>query len=100
MKERSYGCIFVVEEGRLIGLLTERDVLLKLTGSNKDLNTIYVREVMTAKPETLTEQDTVAFALNRMSVGGYRHLPVIRGEEPIGLVSVRGIMKYISNNLL
>jgi CBS domain-containing protein len=100
MKQHRYGCIFVTEGGRLSGIFTERDVLTKVAGRNQDLNRLTVRDVMTTNPETLTEQDTVAFALNKMSVGGYRHLPIVKGDQPVGLVSVRGILKYISSNLL
>jgi CBS domain-containing protein len=100
MKDRNYGCIFVTEGDKLIGIFTERDVLLKVANRNQDLNRLTVREVMTTNPETLTEQDTVAYALNKMSVGGYRHLPIMNGNTPVGLVSVRGILKYISSNLL
>src|SRR5437899_238874 len=78
MKQKRYGCIFVTDGGKLIGIFTERDVLLKVAGSNRDLRTMKVREVMTANPETLTEQDTVAYALNKMSIGGYRHLPIVK----------------------
>jgi CBS domain-containing protein len=100
MKEKRYGCVFVTESERLIGIFTERDILHKLIGRSENLSHITVREVMTANPETLTETDTVAFALNKMSVGNYRHLPITKGEQPLGLVSVRGILKYISHNLL
>jgi CBS domain-containing protein len=100
MKHHQYGCIFITDSGRLAGIFTERDVLTKLAGRNLDLNRLTVSDVMTTNPETLTEKDTVAYALNKMSVGGYRHLPIMKGDEPIGLVSVRGIMSYISSNLL
>ncbi|MEW6730114.1 MAG: CBS domain-containing protein [Acidobacteriota bacterium] len=99
MQQERYGCIFVTEGDRLIGILTERDVLMKLVGQT-DLSKLTVRNVMTPDPETLTEQDTVAYALNKMSVGGYRHIPIMRGNQPIGMVSVRGILRYISNHLL
>lgn len=100
MKDKRYGCIFIMEDDKLAGIFTERDVLLKLIGRNIDINTTSVRDVMTANPETLTEQDSVAYALNKMDVGGYRHIPIMQGEEAIGLVSVRGLLKYISDNLL
>src|ERR1051326_2483662 len=70
MKDKRYGCVFVTEAGRLVGIFTERDVL-KLAGRYKDLKTLHMRDVMTTNPEALTEEDTVAYALNKMSVGGY-----------------------------
>lgn len=100
MKDRRYGCIFVVESGKLVGIITEHEILHKLALKNIDLKNLKALDIMAANPETLTENDRVAFALNRMSVGDYRHIPVMRGEELIGLVSVRGILKHISDHLL
>ncbi len=99
MKAERYGCVFITENDRLVGIFTERDIILRLVGNNQDLAKLPVREVMTTNPEALTNDDTVAYALNKMWLGGYRHLPIVQEGKPIGLVSVRGILKFIAHNL-
>ena len=51
---------------------------------------------MTAKPETVTAKDTLAFALHKMDVGGYRHLPVLHDGMPAGVISVRDMLRHIT----
>ena len=55
-----------------------------------------VREVMTPGPESVRETDTLAFALHKMDIGGYRHLPVVREGRVVGMVSVRDLLRHIT----
>ena len=55
---------------------------------------------MTPRPQALSEEDTIAQAINCMAVGGYRHLPIVRDGAPVGFVSIRGILSYIAKNAL
>lgn len=95
MNEHHTGCVLVVRSGKLVGIFTERDVLKKVVfqdGSQTDA----VETVMTPNPETLEADASIAFALNKMSVGGYRHIPVVeRGGRPIGVLSVRDIVDLL-----
>ncbi len=96
MKKQNIGCVCVVEHGQLIGIFTERDVLSKVIASGLDVHKIGVEKVMTPEPEYLFEEDQLAFALNRMHVGGFRHIPLVNLEgEPVGVVSVRDILRYL-----
>src|SRR5262249_9400547 len=72
MREHHVGCILAVEDERLVGILTERDLLLKLEGG--DLSRP-VRDLMTSNPEVLHPEDPIVYALHRMSVGGAPHRP-------------------------
>src|SRR5688572_11549548 len=78
MREHHVGCVLVVEGERLAGILTERDLLLKM--ENADLSAP-VSRFMTPDPETLEIDDPIVWALNRMSVGGYRHVPLVDRED-------------------
>jgi CBS domain-containing protein len=103
MKERRHGSVLVVEGGRLAGLFTERDVLLKLAGRNIDPRTTPVGVLMTADPATLSEDDPLAFAVHLMAVRGLRHIPVLRAGSdaaPAGVVSIRGILRYLTEQAL
>lgn len=93
MREHHTGCVLVIEGERLVGILTERDLLLKVETADLERP---VSEFMTADPETLRPEDPIVWALNRMSVGGYRHVPLVdRGGRPVGVVSVKDIVHYI-----
>lgn len=90
------GCVLVQENGRLVGIFTERDVITKVFGL-EDCHSVSVSEVMTRNPEALESKDELAFALNRMSVGGYRHIPVVDQGKPVGVLSVKDIVNYLAD---
>ena len=93
MREHHIGCVLVVEDDRLKGILTERDLLLKMEGAALDEPVV---RFMTADPETLELDDPIVWALNRMSVGGYRHVPLVDREgRPVAILSVKDIVHYI-----
>jgi CBS domain-containing protein len=97
MQTRHLGCVLVVDKnGILKGIFTERDLLNKIAGRKLDWNAIRVSEFMTADPETLQRGDGIAWALNLMSIGGYRHVPLIDDEgHPTGVVSMKDIVEFI-----
>jgi CBS domain-containing protein len=95
MIQGSFGCMLVVEGERLVGIFTERD-LLRLVDKETDLSLLTVREVMTRDPETLRPQHGIVLALNRMTEGGYRHIPLVDEEgRPVGVVAMRDIVRFI-----
>jgi CBS domain-containing protein len=67
-------------------------------GSRSDLTKTKVEEVMTSNPEALQPDDVLAYALNYMRVGGYRHVPVVDEQErPVGVVSVKNVVDYLAD---
>lgn len=97
MQEHHVGCVLVQEAGRLVGIFTERDVLNKVAGSTHDPAQTPVEMVMTADPEALPGDASISFALNLMSDGGFRHLPLVDEEDrPIGMLSVRHVVNYLA----
>jgi len=94
MNDAHAGCVLVADGQRLLGIFTERDVLKKVVGK-LDLGQP-VRSVMTRDPETVGMDDAIAYALHKMHVGGYRHIPVVdRAGCPVGIVSVRDFVEFI-----
>ena len=93
MREHHVGCVLAVEHDRLVGILTERDLLLKL--ETIDLSRT-VRELMTPDPEVLQPDDPIVYALHRMAVGGYRHVPLVDDAgRPVGILSVKELVHYV-----
>lgn len=97
LRDNRVGCVLVVDEiGRLVGLMSERDFIIKVWGNNVNLEEKKVSEFMTADPVAETPTITIAYALNLMSHGGFRHLPLVDQEHiPIGILSVKDVVDFI-----
>jgi CBS domain-containing protein len=89
MKQRRVGAMLVVEEGRLVGVFTERDALFRVVAEGRDATVTPLAEVMTANPKTLRPEDTFTRALELMHEGRFRHVPVVEDGRPVGMVSSR-----------
>jgi CBS domain-containing protein len=96
MRESRAGCALVLDGPALVGIFTEHDVLNKLTGAGASALNIPVRELMSAQPETLRDTDSVAEALNKMSMGRYRHIPIIRTDGGYAVTSIKNVLHYIA----
>ena len=95
MKQRKEGCVFILDEGELVGVLTERDVSARLVTRRRDPNETRAEEVMTPNPVRLRSEDPLAWALHRMGVDGHRHLPVTRADRLIGFLSIRTVLQAL-----
>jgi CBS domain-containing protein len=92
MATNNIGAVMVGSEASLQGIFTERDLAFKVVAAGRDPDTVRLAEVMTRGPDTLRPEDSAHDALQRMSQGRYRHLPVIDGSgHVVGMVSVRDI---------
>jgi CBS domain-containing protein len=96
MKAARVGCALVLDNGKLVGIFTERDLLNKLTGKTASTQDAAVKELMSANPEVLHETDSVATALNKMSMGRYRHIPVRKADGTYSVTSIKHVLKYIA----
>jgi predicted transcriptional regulator len=90
-------CLLVVDEGRLVGIFTDRDAVVKVAG--KKLDAFDVRDFMTPDPVVLRRDDTLAVAIHKMAVGGFRHIPIVDGDEPIGVVAAADVFRHIVSSL-
>jgi predicted transcriptional regulator len=100
MVSRAIGCVIVVRGEEMIGIFTERDALLRLNVEAAQLAARPVRDFMTASPDTIEMDAPIAFALHKMDIGGYRHIPVTTRGKPTGIISVRDILRYITEDLM
>ena len=96
MQTHRIGAVLVVEQEKLVGIVTERDVVMKVCDSKLDPEQGTVQEIMTAGPECLMPEDQLAYLLNTMHVGGFRHVPIVDAEgRPTHLISVRDVLALI-----
>lgn len=97
MRENGHGSVLVMAGGKLVGIFTERDVLMKIAGHPIDAEKVAVKEYMTADPVTLPSDSNIAYALNKMVVEGFRHIPVVDAKgQPIGVVSMRDLIEFVA----
>jgi CBS domain-containing protein len=80
--------------GRLAGILSERDIVRAISGQGSEALALPVRQVMTRNVSTCVESDTIASVMERMTDGKFRHMPVLRNGELIGLVSIGDVVKH------
>jgi CBS domain-containing protein len=92
MAEEGVGSAVVLDSGRLIGFLTERDLLRAVAG-RVHTSEARVREWMTVDPMTATEATSADEAMRTMLEQGFRHLPVVEGGRSIGVVRLRELMR-------
>jgi CBS domain-containing protein len=99
MQHADTGCVLVMSDGRLAGIITPWDILHKVAGPSEDLNAVTCGQVMTADPVFLRDDDDIAVAINKMSIGGFRHIPLLQGGTPISVVSIGDLFRHISSHL-
>ena len=89
MKQQSKGALLVVDGTRLIGIFTERDIVFRVVAAGRDPKSTRLAEVMTPQPQTISPNEPFLHALRIMHEGGFRHLPVVENNWPLGVVSAR-----------
>jgi len=99
MVDAKIGCVMIVDKDQLVGIFSERDALMKLnTDSSKFLGRP-ISQFMTPDPVTLETSDKIAYALHKMHVGGYRHVPILFEGKLAGVISIRDILRYLTERI-
>jgi CBS domain-containing protein len=97
MQRRGVECVLVWDDDEVVGILTERDILMKAAGEKIDLNAVRVADLMTPEPVIARDSDTLAVALHKMSVGGFRHIPLLTSDGDPSVVSIQDVFRHISH---
>lgn len=97
LRLQKVGCLVVTDaRGVVVGIFSERDLLLKVMEDFPLRRKDPVSKHMTLNPVTQPPHATIAFVLNLMSLGGFRHLPIVDEEnKPIGMISVKDVVDFI-----
>src|SRR3954453_16929026 len=93
MSERGVGAALVISNDHVAGILTERDVLRAVATGGADGT--HVAAWMTGDPEAVDVGEATGQAAAVMIHGGFRHLPVVEGDRPVGIVSIRDLMRVV-----
>ena len=93
MVSRDVGAALVTDGGRLVGIVTERDILRAVAAGLQEET--LERDFMTSDPETMEPDESTQHAAVLMIHGGFRHLPITEGEEVIGVLSIRDLMRVV-----
>lgn len=98
MNAHHIGCLLVTDAGdRLVGIFTEKDVLMRVAGLVDNLAAAQVGDYMTANPIALTADLPIARALHEMALYGFRHLPLVDGDgRPEGIISFRDVVRHLN----
>ncbi len=101
-EQKGIGSVIVTGDGgRVVGIFTERDCVRRVMPALPGSLGSPITDFMTRDPVTQQPDITIAFALNLMSHGGFRHVPLVDGEGvPVGIISVRDVVDYLANSLV
>ena len=92
--ERKIGAVLVISKGHIEGILSERDIVRVLGERGAAVLDEPVSGVMTRKVISCKQSDTVAAIMEMMTLGKFRHLPVLEGDKVVGLISIGDIVKW------
>ena len=99
MVDQRIGCVMVVDNDKLVGIFSERDALMKINVDAAKVSGRPISQFMTPKPVTLEAEDKIAFALHKMNLGGYRHVPILFQGKLAGVISIRDILRYLTERI-
>lgn len=93
MRSLKVGALIVFDEGRIAGIVTERDILVKVVAEGRSPETVRVKEIMTMGVDSVAPDDDLEEAYRRMASGHFRHLPVVEGGRFVGVLSLRTLVE-------
>jgi len=100
MRDRQVGTVIVVDDMRAVGILTDRDLTVRVLAAGLDPQATRVSEVMTPSPTTIGEDDAIETAVGYMREGRFRRLPVVaRDGRVIGIVALDDVLELVAGEL-
>lgn len=97
-QDKKKNCVLVYKKKKLVGILSNRDILWKVVGKYKDLSKVTVNEIMTYNPEWVRASDPIAFVVNKMAMGGFRHVPVLAEDgTPLSIILIKDVLAYLAH---
>jgi len=98
MRALSVHAVLVADRGTLVGIFTERDLLQRVAAEKRSVTGTFVSEVMTRLPVSLKRDACITYAINRMGLEGFSHVPMTGDDgEALGLVDVRDVVAHLDD---
>ena len=97
MQAAEADCVLVTVDEKLVGIFTDRDAVVRAAGTR--LEAMRVRDFMTPDPVVCRSDDPIAIAIHKMAVGGFRHIPIVEGGRPTGVVTARDVFHHLAETL-
>ena len=98
MIEANVGCVIVETEEKVIGIFTERDLLRRVVGSDRDPDNTLISEVITSPVSSCKPSDDIDECFRTLTAGNFRHLLVMDNDEPVGVISLRDVSLVLHRN--
>jgi len=99
LSDKAIGAITVVDDGRVVGILSERDLVFRIIAGGADADRVRVSDIMTRDPITVQSSETLSTALMQMRDSKIRHLPVMEGDKLVGMMSIRDVFAAMKTEL-
>lgn len=96
MARHKVGCLPVVDNGKLIGIVSERDIVVKVVGFGSDCASVSVKAIMTMAPKTVRHDQPIEDAMKVMNDYDFRHVPVMLGEGVLGVISAKSLLRLLA----
>ena len=94
MREQRIGCVLIGDGRQMVGICTERDLLMQVAGL-QDPEKVRLSSIMTRDPQYLRDDHPIAFAFHNMALRNYRHIPILRANGKYGIISSRDLLRYL-----
>lgn len=101
LKKKQKTCVLIYEKKKLVGILSLRTLLTEAACKFPDLTRVTAGDIMTRTPATVTLLDPISYAVNKMSIGGFRHLPVLAADgTPVTIISIKDVLVYLMEGVI
>ena len=100
MQSNESSAVLVMDGERLAGIITSWDIVQKVAGQREDLNAVTCAQIMTPDPILFHNDDSIVLAINKMSSGEFRHIPIVRSDRPINVIDVSDVFRFITPRLV
>lgn len=96
-QKENKNCVLIYKKKKLVGIISLRDLLWKVVGKYDNLAKVKAQDIMTPNPEYVRAEHPIAYAVNKMATGGFRHLPVLEADgTPLSIIMIKDVLKYLS----